>query len=166
MTVVPEERPESQKAEAFDEPTPDEIIQISKMHVQAMESSDADEVWRPAGMRHVVIRTIGRKTGNEHKVALPYWIDPNGERIVVASMAGQERNPSWFVNLADKTANPEVLVRHQRGRYWSDAEILDGDDYDQTWAGLTADRAWYNDYQSRCSRRIPLVRLVETRPAE
>jgi deazaflavin-dependent oxidoreductase (nitroreductase family) len=166
VTAVPEERPESQRAEPFDTPTAEEIIQISKMHVQAMESSDADEVWRPAGMRHVVIRTVGRKTGNEHKVALPYWIDPDGERVVVASMAGADKNPSWFVNLADKSANPEVLVRHQRGAYWSDAQILDGDDYEQTWAGLTADREWYKDYQAKCERRIPLVRLVETRPAE
>jgi deazaflavin-dependent oxidoreductase (nitroreductase family) len=166
LTGVPEERPESQRAEPFDTPTPDEIIQISKMHVGAMESSDADEVWRPAGMRHVVIRTIGRKSGNEHKVALPYWIDPDGERVVVASMAGAEKNPSWFVNLADKSANPEVLVRHQHGADWSDCAILEGDDYDATWAGLTADREWYNDYQAKCSRRIPLVRLVETRPAE
>jgi hypothetical protein len=49
LTGVPEERPESQRAEPFDTPTPEEIIQISKMHVGAMESSDADEVWRPAG---------------------------------------------------------------------------------------------------------------------
>jgi deazaflavin-dependent oxidoreductase (nitroreductase family) len=166
LTLVPEERPESQRAEPFDTPTPEEIIQISKMHVTVMESSDADEVWRPAGMRHVVIRTIGRKSGREHKVALPYWIDPDGERVVVASMAGADRNPSWFVNLADKSANPEVLVRHQHGSYWSDCQILDGDDYDKTWAGLTADREWYNDYQAKCSRRIPLVRLVETRAVE
>lgn len=166
MAAVPEERPESQRAEHFETPTREEIIRISSMHVQAMESSDADEVWRPAGMRHVVLRTIGRKSGTEHKVALPYWIDPDGERVVVASMAGQERNPSWFVNLADKSANAEVLVRHQHGVYWSDAQILEGEDYDKTWAGLTADRPWYNDYQAKCTRRIPLVRLVETRPSE
>ena len=45
------------------------------------------------------------------------------------------------------------------------AEIPDGNDYAQTWAGLVADRAWYDDYQAKTSRRIPLVRLPETRPA-
>ena len=34
-----------------------------------------------------------------------------------------------------------------------------------TWQGLTVDRPWYDDYQSRTDRRIPLVRLVELRPA-
>ncbi|MGR6999638.1 nitroreductase/quinone reductase family protein [Yinghuangia aomiensis] len=106
--------------------------------------------------------------GQLHKVALPYWVDKDGHRIVVASFAGADKNPSWFVNLADKKANPQILVRVQRATYWSEAEVLDGDDYTETWAGLTADRAYYNDYQTRCTRRIPLVRLPETnwwRPA-
>ena len=29
--------------------------------------------------------------------------------------------------------------------------------------GLTADRPYYDDYQTRCERRIPLVRLVKQR---
>jgi hypothetical protein len=43
--------------------------------------------------------------------------------------------------------------------------VLDGADYDDTWAALTADRSYYRDYQTRCDRRIPLVRLVKVRPA-
>ena len=43
-----------------------------------MESSDAEEAWCIAGMHHVVLHTIGRKSGNEHKVALPYWVDRDG----------------------------------------------------------------------------------------
>jgi hypothetical protein len=39
--------------------------------------------------------------------------------------------------------------------------VLDGADYDVTWAALTADRPFYIDYQSRTTRRIPLVRLPE-----
>jgi hypothetical protein len=58
-----------------------------------------------------------------------------------------------------------VYVRVQRGEFWSVPEILDGDEYDRIWAGLTADRAWYVDYQAKTDRRIPLVRLPETRPA-
>ncbi|MBN2622699.1 MAG: nitroreductase family deazaflavin-dependent oxidoreductase, partial [Acidimicrobiales bacterium] len=47
--------------------------------------------------------------------------------------------------------------------YWSDQEILEGDEYDRIWALLTADRAWYDTYQGKTERRIPLVRLPETR---
>ena len=47
-----------------------------------------DEVWVQAGMHHVTVQTVGRKSGNAHKIALPIWRDANGHRIVVASFAG------------------------------------------------------------------------------
>lgn len=156
---------QSQANDAFVEPSRDEIPGISRQHVAAMESSDADEIWVLAGMHHVVLRTIGRKTGNEHKVALPFWLDADGNRVVVASFSGAPQHPAWYLNLSDRDKNREVLVRVQGGAFWADAQDLDGEDYERTWAGLTADRAYYNDYQTRTDRRIPLVRLVELRPA-
>ena len=158
--------PTDQKVEqAWETPTLDEIPKISKMHVDAMEQTDDDMVWDQAGMKHVLLTTVGRKSGKEHKVALPTWNDPDGHRIVVASNAGAPGHPSWYLNLTDVDANPEVPVRVQGGAYVSVPEILDGDDYDRIWALLVDDRAWYTDYQTKCERRIPLVRLPETRPA-
>ena len=154
-----------QEAEPFQEPPRSEIPGISKMHVEAMEASDDDAVWMPAGMHHVVLHTIGRKSDNEHKVALPYWVDRDGNRVVVASFSGAPDHPSWYLNLSDRDANPEVKIRVQQGVFWADAQVLEGSDYAETWAGLTADRPWYDDYQSRTDRQIPLVRLIELRPA-
>lgn len=156
----------SQKVEqAWETPSLDEIPVISKQHVAGLEATDSDDVWVLAGMQHVIIRTIGRKSGQEHKIALPTWNDENGHRIVVASYAGAPGHPSWYLNLTDRLANPEVLCTVQRGKYWSNHEILDGADYGKNWKLLTADRAWYNDYQAKTDRRIPLIRLPETRPA-
>jgi deazaflavin-dependent oxidoreductase (nitroreductase family) len=130
-----------------------------------MESSQADEVWILAGMHHVVLRTVGRKSGAEHKVALPFWRDSDGHPVVVASFAGAPQHPAWYLNLADRRANPEVLVRVQDRSYWAEAEDVQGEEYDVTWAALTADRPYYGDYQTRTVRRLPLVRLIERRPA-
>jgi deazaflavin-dependent oxidoreductase (nitroreductase family) len=130
-----------------------------------METSDADNVWVWVGMHHVLLRTIGRRSGNEHKVALPFWLDPDGHRIVVASFAGAAKDPAWFLNLSDRTANPEALVRVQGGRFWSDPQVLDGDDYSRIWDLLVLDRPHYLDYKAKTDRRIPLVRLREIRPA-
>jgi deazaflavin-dependent oxidoreductase (nitroreductase family) len=153
----------SQPNEAFDEPPRDDIPGISRMHVGAMEVSDDDAVWIGAGMHQLLLRTVGRRSGNEHKVALPYWYDDHEHRIVVASFAGAPQHPAWYLNLADRTANPEVWVKTQQGAFWADAQILEGDEYDRIWAQLVADRPYYDDYQSRTDRRIPLVRLVEKR---
>jgi hypothetical protein len=41
-------------------------------------------------------------------------------------------------------------------------QILEGEDYAKTWAGLTADRPWYDNYVAKADgRQIPLVRLTE-----
>ena len=160
-------QPANQKVEqVWETPSLDEIPKLSKGHVAAMETSDDDAIWKQAGMHHVLLRTVGRKSGNEHKIALPMWRDPEGQPIVVASFAGAPGHPDWYLNLADRDANPQVRCRVQGGKeYWSDAEILDGDEYDRIWPLLNADRAWYQNYQAKTERRIPLVRLAETRPA-
>jgi deazaflavin-dependent oxidoreductase (nitroreductase family) len=126
-----------------------------------MESSDADSVWVWVGMHHVLLRTIGRRSGDEHKVALPFWRDPEGHRLVVASFAGAPKDPAWYVNLADKSVNPLVLVRVQGGGFWADAEILDGEDYAAMWDLLVVDRPHYADYKAKTDRVIPVVRLRE-----
>ncbi len=156
----------TQQNESFVEPTRDEIPGISRSHVAAMEATDDDAAWVIAGMHHVVLDTVGRRSGNHHKVALPFWADAAGVPVVVGSFAGAPQHPSWYLNLTDRDANPEVLVRRQGQLYWSVAEILDGDEYATVWAGLTADRPYYNDYQSRTDRRLPLVRLGVSRPAD
>ena len=88
-----------------------------------------------------------------------------GSPVVVGSFSGAPQHPAWYLNLADREANPEVLVRRQHTLYWSTPEILEGDEYAAVWAGLTADRPYYNDYQSRTDRQLPLVRLAPARPA-
>ena len=156
---------ESQANEPFVEPSADQIPVISRAHVEAMEGSDAEEIWVGAGMHQIMLRTVGRKSGQAHKVALPIWLDPDGRPIVVASFAGAPQHPAWYLNLADRQANPEVFVRDRGHAFWAEAQILRGEEYERVWRALTADRPYYNDYQSRTERRIPLVRLVERRPA-
>jgi deazaflavin-dependent oxidoreductase (nitroreductase family) len=160
-----EPRPEHQRNEAYVEPPREQIPAISRAHVSAMESTDADAVWTAAGMHHLVLRTIGRRSGAEHKVALPYWLDTGGGRVVVASFAGADEHPAWFLNLSDREVNPEVLVRAQHGSYWSVAEIVEDEEYARIWAELVADRPFYDDYRRRTARTLPLVRLPVTRPA-
>ncbi len=152
---------ETQKNEPFETPTHAEIKAMTPIHADMLEASNDDSVWVAAGMTHVLVTTIGRKSGNPHRTPLPYWRDPDGHRIVVGSFAGADKHPAWFHNLADKSANPTVKVQ-ERDRIWhSDAEVLDGDDYTSTWSALTVDRPFYNDYQAKTERRIPLIRLPE-----
>ena len=164
---VPESQvPESQKVEqVWDTPSLDEIPVLSRAHVEAMETTDHEAVWVQAGMDHILLRTIGRRSAKVHKVALPVWKDPDGRRIVVASFAGAPGHPAWYLNMLDRSANPEVLCRARDRQYWSTPEFPVGQDYERLWELVNNDRAWYRTYQARTERTIPLVRLPETRPA-
>ncbi|HXY44398.1 MAG TPA: nitroreductase/quinone reductase family protein [Acidimicrobiales bacterium] len=154
-----------QAAEKFVEPPREQIPEISRAHVAALESGLAEEFWVAAGMSHLILRTLGRRSGHEHKVALPYWSDEDGSRIVVGSFAGAPQHPAWYLNLTDRERNAEVLVRVQAGAYWAEPELLDGEEYARVWAALTTDRPFYIGYTKRTSRTIPLVRLRELRSA-
>lgn len=150
-----------QTYEAFTEPPREQIPGISRAHVAALEASSDDAVWQLVGMHHIVLHTLGRKTGQLHKVALPFWYDPDGHRLVVASFSGADRHPSWFINLRDPAVNPAVFVHHQKGTYTSVPEILENEEYDRMWELLVADRPNYAAYKTRTDRQIPLVRLPE-----
>jgi deazaflavin-dependent oxidoreductase (nitroreductase family) len=160
-----EARRAPQPSTRFVEPPADQIPDISRAHVAALESGLAEEFWVAAGMHHLILRTIGRRSGNEHKVALPYWHDIDGARVVVGSFAGAPQHPAWYLNLTDREHNGEVLLRVQDGSYWAEPEVLEGAEYDRVWADLTTDRPFYVGYTSRTSRKLPLVRFRELRPA-
>lgn len=151
-----------QKADTFETPPYEEIPEITRNHVAFLESTDDEEAWLSAGMKSVIIETIGRKSGNAHKVVLPYWADANGHRIIAASYAGGPVNPAWYHNLADRSANPTIWVKERSVEAHCRADILEGEDYETVWKGLTADRPWYLDYLAKTKRKfIPLIRLVE-----
>ena len=153
---------ENQRIEQFwDTPTHDQIVEISHAHVEALEASNEDNVWQQVGMHHIILTTIGRRSGKEHKCALPIWRDEDGHRVVVGSFAGADKEPDWLANLRDKASNSEVKIRTQNSEYVSPPEILEGLERDLLWNQLCEDRAWYNDYQERTERVIPLIRFSE-----
>ncbi len=134
---------------------------ITRLAVWLYEKTNGLIGARQAGMDHVLLYSIGRRSGRAQTVCLPYWLDPQGQRIVVASFAGGPRNPAWYHNLTDRCANPDVGVRDGRRVFRATAEVLAGAERERIWRLLVADRPFYARYQARTARIIPLVRLIE-----
>lgn len=112
-------------------------------------------------MPHVVVRGVGRRSGKPFAVCLPYWLDEEGDRIVVASFAGATRNPAWYHNMRDRDANPTVELRD--GDHVSPVRVEEivGEERDRIWKQIVEDRPFYGRYQDKTARRIPLLRLLE-----
>jgi deazaflavin-dependent oxidoreductase (nitroreductase family) len=158
---MPETKPISQKMEPLEKELPEWNPEAARRDVVSMEEMSDDAVWSKRGMNTLLVEMVGRKSGRVHKVALPYWVDDDGERIIVASLGGAPQHPQWYFNLADAEKNPRVRVKTRDLEFWAAPQVLDGDDYERVWAELVVDRPVFAIYQERCERRVPLVKLVE-----
>jgi deazaflavin-dependent oxidoreductase (nitroreductase family) len=156
----------SQRAELPFSPPRWLVPWITRLQVFLYERSNGRFGSFAAGMPHLLLRTVGRRSGRTSTVCLPYWKDGSGGRIVVASYSGGPRNPAWYHNLADHRANPLVVVRDRDRVFRARADVLDGDERAAIWSRLTADRPFYARYQEMTERRIPLVRLREAEAVE
>jgi len=111
------------------------------------------------GMPILLLTTTGRRTGKPRTTPLYYVTD--GENIVVvASNAGRQRHPNWWLNLAE---NPEaeVQVRHQKRRVKAEEAI--GVERQRLWRLVVGTYPGYQEFQRATTRKIPVVVL---RPRE
>lgn len=138
----------------------------TRLHIWIYEKTGGRLFTKSMKMHHLLLRSVGRKSGRKVVACLPFWLDANEQRIIIASMAGAPRNPAWYHNLRDRSANPEVIVRDKRRVFWARAELVEGEDRATIWKELTQDRPFYQSYQDKTERQIPVIRLVETRPYE
>lgn len=154
---------QNQRARWFPTPPRWLIPWASRFQIWIYEKSGGRLYTKTMRMHHLLLRTVGRRSGGRAVACLPFWLDTGEQRIVVASLAGGPRHPAWFHNLSDRESNPEVVVRDKRRVFWARADILEGEDREAVWTEMTLDRPFYLRYQAKTERQLPLVRLVETR---
>lgn len=109
----------------------------------------------PFGDALLLLHHTGARTGTVRVNPLAYYDD--GDRLViVASKAGAPQNPDWFFNVR---ANPDATIEIGSETVKVHAAEITGDDYERTWAKVTAAMPGFADYQTKTARRIPLVAL-------
>ena len=126
------------------------------LHQWLYEKTDG-RIGRSIGGRPMLLlRTVGRKTGESRTSALLYV--PDGERYaVIASKGGDVRHPGWFHNLA---ASPDVEIQIGRERIPVKARVAEGEERERLWAKANqVNQGQYDTYQSRTDRKIPVVVL-------
>lgn len=100
-----------------------------------------------------LIITKGAKTGKERVNPVSYIND--GDRIVIAATnAGLDYHPQWYKNLQ---VDPNLVVEVLADRYAGVAAEVDGEERDRLWAGLVASNRILGKYESKTTRRIPVL---------
>jgi len=112
------------------------------------------------GLPVLLLTTKGRKTGLLRTKALMYI--PYGENFVVyASNLGESKHPAWWLNLE---TNSKATVEVKGTSYNVRAREAEGEEREKLWHKVTDRVPAYNQYQTRTSRRIPVVVLEREQP--
>ena len=115
-----------------------------------------------AGATMVLVTSTGAKSGRPHTTPLVYLREDDatgrpGDRIYVfGSMGGAPKHPAWYHNLK---AHPEATVELNTEKYPVSATIVTGAERDRIFEKQASLRPQFAEYQSRTTRRIPVVAL-------
>ena len=106
--------------------------------------------------RQLLLITVGRKSGEARTAALTY-LEDQGRWIVVASNAGEDRTPTWWLNLSSQ---PRAKVMVGGRTVPVVARELEEPESSAVYRRFVdeIDPA-YAEYQVRTRRRIPVVAL-------
>ncbi len=104
----------------------------------------------------LLLTTTGRRTGRKRTTPLLFARDGN-RLAVIASNGGRERDPSWWTNLR---FNPEAEVEIKGDRWSVKAEKANDDEKTRLWTLMTTTFPFYEEYQRKTKRVIPVVILT------
>ena len=112
-----------------------------------------------SGIPTLMLETVGAKSGETRYAMLGFLDDGPGTWLVVASLAGSARNPSWLYNLA---RNPEATIELADGRRLRvAATTLAGPELEAAWQKVSKEAPEYAKYLTVTDRAMPIVRLRE-----
>jgi len=99
--------------------------------------------------------STGRKSGQVRRNAL-FYLEDGPNLIVVASNAGAESDPAWWLNLK---AQPHAEVELGTERRPVRARAATVEEHARLWPRLVAASPNYDEYRRTASRPIPVVIL-------
>ncbi|MCB1012441.1 MAG: nitroreductase family deazaflavin-dependent oxidoreductase [Microthrixaceae bacterium] len=132
---------------------------LNAVHGAVKKLSGGRIGWRAGGMPVLELTTTGRRSGEKRSTMLTIPWQDDRSIAVVASRAGDDRHPAWFLNLRD---DPAVSVSTRSGTRPMTARILAGDERSEMWERITRAHDNYADYQKKTDREIPVVVLEPT----
>jgi deazaflavin-dependent oxidoreductase (nitroreductase family) len=127
-------------------------------HAALYRASGGNIFGRFLTTRFLLLDTTGRKSGKERTTPLNYVRDGDAF-VIIASNGGAPRHPDWYLNLQ---AHPEAAVEVNGRRIEVLAETVEGEVRERLWRFAVASWRYYDAYQRRADRQIPVVRLHPT----
>ena len=110
------------------------------------------------GFNGLVLRTVGRRTGEERTNPVGWWPGPDGSWLICASANAAVDNPGWYYNIA---ANPDQVTIEVDGQTIPlTAQQLHGAERDEAWRQIASAAPRFATYQTKTDRELPIIRLT------
>jgi len=126
-----------------------------RKQVANYEESGGTKGTTQQGVPCVVLWTRGRSSGKVRKNPL-MRVEHDGAWAVVASNGGAVEHPQWFQNLL---ADPDVTLQDGPAVVDVGARVVEGDERAAWWARAVEVWPYYDGYQTKTDRQIPVVVL-------
>ena len=138
---------------------PDAFRDYVANHVRTYLETDGEEGAIFNGLPCVVLTTVGARSGEtRYSPVIRVSVPGSDDYVVVASMGGAPKHPSWYFNLL---AHPDQVTLQDRAvkrRY--DVRVAEGSEREELWELAASVYPEYRVYQTRTEREIPVVRLT------
>jgi deazaflavin-dependent oxidoreductase (nitroreductase family) len=128
----------------------------ARKQAELYERTDGAEGNTILGRPIIVLTTLGAKSGKIRKTAL-MRVEHEGQYLVVASLGGSPKHPSWYYNVVDAP-----IVELQDGPVRKDytPRELTGEERAVWWARAVEAFPQYASYQKKTERVIPIFLLT------
>ena len=104
----------------------------------------------------LILHTVGRKSGKARQSPLLY-IQDGEDYVVVGSRGGSDAPPAWWLNLQ---ATPEATIEIKGTKRPVSARSATAEEKATYWPRLSAGYPFYDDYQARTTRDVPVIVLT------
>ena len=129
---------------------------VTNLHKAIFRATQGRVGGKGFGMPVVMLTTVGRKSGKRRETMLTTPVHDDDRVVLVASYGGDDRHPTWFLNLRDK---PEVELTMEGKTRKMRARVASTEEKAVLWPEVVAAYKGYGQYQKRTERDIPLVML-------
>lgn len=130
---------------------------VNVFHRTVFNTTKGRLLGKLGGMPVVMLTTKGRKSGKPRTTMLTSPVQEGDALVLVASYGGDDRHPTWFLNLRDE---PQVEVVMGGHRLQMTARAATPEEKADLWPRVTAAYGGYAGYQKKTERDIPLVILT------
>lgn len=135
---------------------PTDLTLLGEEHVRAYRETGGEVGYIWNGVPTLLLTTSGRRTGRSRTTPLIFGRDGD-DYLVVASMGGAPKHPSWYLNLQ---AHPDAGIQVKTEHIPVVARTATDTEKPRLWRIMTDLWPNYDAYQARTERAIPVVMLT------